>query len=332
MSITAQLLASVVLLLVAAAPAGAGAPGAEAAGKPGFCPDDGGVTVVVDFTELGGDVVVRCAPGSTGSGIDALVDAGFDVEGTQRWGTAFVCRLEGHPAADLKLDVEDDPGYQEQCVDTPPTSAFWAYSYADDGEDWTYSSQGASNHQAIEGGFEGWRFVLNHGPTEPAVAPTRPDPENEDDPEPPDPPEPPDEPSKPDKPSKPTKPDKPDRPSQEPTEQPTEEPTDEPSTEPIAPRADRPGAREDTPSKPDRPEKPAKPERPTKPANLDPEPAESGTTSQGVDITGDLPTESTASADEDATSPLATLAGVGVLALLGVGAGLTAYRRRSHST
>lgn len=345
MSTTARLLASGVLLLAAAAPAGAGATVAKAGGKPGYCTDDKGVTVVVDFTELGGDVVVRCAPGSTGSGIDALEDAGFDVEGTQRWGTAFVCRLEGRPAADEELDVKDDPGYKEQCVETPPTSAFWAYSYADNGEGWTYSSRGAHTHQAIEGGFEGWRFVLNHGPTDPAVAPTRPGSDNEDEGE-----EPGDEPSKPDrpeKPEKPSKPDKPDRPSQQeqpsgqpeqeerptddPTADPTDDPTDEPSTGPIGP-ADKPKPRDDKPNKPGKPGKPAKPEKPEKPAEPATEPAELGTTSEGADITGDLPTESTASADEDATSPVATLVGVGVLALLGIGAGLTAYRRRSHST
>jgi hypothetical protein len=273
MSTTARLLASGVLLLAAAAPAGAGAPVAKAGGKPGYCPDEEGVTVVVDFTELGGDVVVRCARGSTGSGIDALEDAGFHVTGTGQWGLAFVCRLEGRPADDEELDVKDDPGYTEQCVETPPTSAFWAYSYADNGEDWTYSSRGAHTHQAIEGGFEGWRFVLNHGPTEPAVAPLRPDSDNEDENEADD-EEPGDEPPKPDEPEEPSKPDKPDRPSQQeqpsgqpeqeerptddPTDGPTDDPTDEPSTGPIGP-ADKPKPRDDKPHKPEKPEKPAKP-------------------------------------------------------------------------
>ena len=350
MSTTARLVASGVLLLAAAAPAGAGAPAAKAAGEEGYCPDDEGVTVVVDFTELGGDVVVRCAPGPTGSGIDALDDAGFEVAGTQQWGTAFVCRLEGRPAADEELDVKDDPGYTEQCETTPPTSAFWAYSYADNGEDWTYSSEGASNHQAIEGGFEGWRFVLNHGPTDPALDAVRPPPPDDDEPQDPgnEPPKP-DKPEKPEKPEpepepepeKPGKPDQPsngaasDQPSDQPTDEPTDAPTDEPSTEPIGPPADRPKPRADKPEEPDKPGKPGKPgkpEKPTKPARAEPEPAELGTTAEGVDITGDLPTESTADADEDATSPTATLLGVGVLAMLGVGAGLTAYRRRSRST
>jgi hypothetical protein len=47
-------------------------------------------------------------------------------------------------------------------------------------------------------------------------------------------------------------------------------------------------------------------------------------------VTGDLPTQSAADAEEDATSGTTTLLGVGLLALLGAGAAFTAYRRRSQ--
>jgi hypothetical protein len=113
MSTFVRLLASGVLLLSAAAPAAGAAPalsGAPAAATPagtaGYCPGETGVTVVVDFTDLGGDVVVRCSPGETGTGLDALTGAGFTFEGTQRWGTAFICRLQGRPTADEELPVK----------------------------------------------------------------------------------------------------------------------------------------------------------------------------------------------------------------------------------
>ena len=133
-------------------------------GTPGFCPTDEGVTVVVDFGALGGTTIVRCAPGPVGRGFtghSALVDAGIAIEGTRRWGESFVCRLEGRPAANEKLPVRGNPGYQESCVDTPPAAGYWSYWHATNGGDWQYSQWGVKNRQAIRGGFEGWSFSLN---------------------------------------------------------------------------------------------------------------------------------------------------------------------------
>ncbi|NHW87681.1 hypothetical protein HA066_25035, partial [Escherichia coli] len=59
---------------------------AAATGNAGYCPDAGGVTVVVDFKELGGGTVVRCAPGDQATGLAALKNAGFQIAGTLRWG------------------------------------------------------------------------------------------------------------------------------------------------------------------------------------------------------------------------------------------------------
>lgn len=103
------------------------------------------------------------------NGLQALDRAGFTITGTQRQGLAFVCRINGRPAADEKLAMDGDPGYTEQCDDTPPPNAYWAYWYAADGGSWKYSSSGPASHQAVAGGYEGWRFELNRskGPTPP---------------------------------------------------------------------------------------------------------------------------------------------------------------------
>jgi hypothetical protein len=149
-------------------------------GTPGYCKTKKGVTVVVDFNELGGGIVVRCAPGPVGSGytgLDALQDAGFTPEGTKRWGLQFVCRIAGKPAPDQKLPIKGDPNYREACVDTPPAEAFWSYWYAPNGGTWTLSAEGPVNRDAIPGGFEGWSFSLNHSQQTappPGVAPKRP--------------------------------------------------------------------------------------------------------------------------------------------------------------
>ncbi|APE24408.1 MULTISPECIES: hypothetical protein [Streptomyces] len=135
-------------------------------GTAGYCPNSNGVTVVVDFQELGGGTIVRCAPGDQATGLAALENAGFDVTGTQRWGKAFVCRIEGKPTAAT-----------ESCVNTPPASAYWSYWHAPNGGNWTYSTSGASARKPALGSFEGWSFSLNKTAStnpKPRVAPVRP--------------------------------------------------------------------------------------------------------------------------------------------------------------
>lgn len=150
----------------------------QPAGTPGFCSGAHGTTVVVDLTSLGGEVIVRCAPGSADrTGLDALEDAGFDVEGTTRFGQSAVCRIEGRPAANEQLAVDDNDGYRESCIDMPPSAAYWSYWSADNGGEWNYSQYGLQNRDAIDGGFEGWSFALNSTsdePPAPGIDPVRP--------------------------------------------------------------------------------------------------------------------------------------------------------------
>ncbi|MEV5707157.1 hypothetical protein [Actinoallomurus sp. NPDC052274] len=136
------------------------------AGTAGYCPGGTGVTVVVDYQALGGATEIRCAPGAQASGLAALQNAGFTVTGTQRWGLAFVCRINGKPTSAT-----------EPCVDTPPASAYWSYWHASNGGTWTYSNQGASTYVPAQGSFEGWSFSTNAGPDTnppPRVTPVRP--------------------------------------------------------------------------------------------------------------------------------------------------------------
>ncbi|WP_428962935.1 hypothetical protein [Micromonospora fluostatini] len=161
--------ARAVLVLAVAAASSVVAPGpATAAGSAGYCPDANGVTVVVDFKELGGGTVVRCAPGDQATGLAALKNAGFQIAGTLRWGEGFICRIEGKPSTST-----------EKCVDTPPASAYWSYWHAPHGGSWTYSDKGVLNRTPPTGSFEGWAFSLNRradNAPRPAVPPSRPAP------------------------------------------------------------------------------------------------------------------------------------------------------------
>jgi hypothetical protein len=154
------------------------------AGNAGYCTSANGVTVVVDFTDLDqpGDgrpdygIVVRCVAKPVQNGVQALQLAGFSPEGTAQYGLAFVCRIGGRPAADEPLNRADDPGYTEQCQQTPPQSAYWEYWTAPNGGPWSFSASGAGSHHPIAGGFEGWSFSLNGSHHPPGVAPVRPGP------------------------------------------------------------------------------------------------------------------------------------------------------------
>ncbi|GCD97690.1 flagellar hook-length control protein FliK [Embleya hyalina] len=135
-------------------------------GSAGVCPNANGVTVIVDFQELGGATLTRCAPGDQATGLAALKNAGFQIQGTNRWGEAFICRIEGKPGVDT-----------EPCVNTPPASAYWSYWHAPNNGTWTYSSWGASARKPPLGSFEGWSFSKDKTDTTnppPRVAPTRP--------------------------------------------------------------------------------------------------------------------------------------------------------------
>ncbi|MFE5737064.1 hypothetical protein [Streptomyces celluloflavus] len=135
-------------------------------GSAGYCKDGTGVTVVIDFQDLGGPSLVRCAPGDQATGLTALKNAGIRITGTTRWGEAFVCRIDGLPGPE-----------SEPCIDTPPATAYWSYWHAGDGGPWTYSQWGVTNRKPPPGSFEGWSFARNQSEdtrTAPRIAPLRP--------------------------------------------------------------------------------------------------------------------------------------------------------------
>ncbi|MEU5551398.1 hypothetical protein ABZ738_16645 [Micromonospora sp. NPDC047793] len=119
------------------------------------CTGTTGVTVVVDYGPLGGGVQVACALGDPATGLAALQGAGYTVTGTQRWGLAFICRINGQPTSAT-----------EPCVNTPPASAYWSYWHASgSGAAWTYSTLGATSYNPAPGTVEGWSFGTGTAPS-----------------------------------------------------------------------------------------------------------------------------------------------------------------------
>lgn len=142
--------------LAAAAYAGLPTAPATAAG----CPTDHGVTVVVDFHQLGGGVQTACVADGGGQTASQLFPAaGFPLTYVQRQ-PGFVCRVSGKPA--------DNP-----CVNTPPADAYWAL-YWSDGESgrWTYATSGAGGQHVPDGGYVAFSWQGSSDSTPPGASPT----------------------------------------------------------------------------------------------------------------------------------------------------------------
>lgn len=137
------------LLLAAAATLPASAALAAAPDLGDACADETGVTVVVDATELEGDLTVGCAP-DPATGTEALAQAGF---AEARDPSGYICAVGGLP----------DP------CPTEFTGSYWSYWTAAPGGEWTAYAEGSDTAVPAAGTVEGWRY--GDGTQPPAVAP-----------------------------------------------------------------------------------------------------------------------------------------------------------------
>jgi hypothetical protein len=140
-------------LLAAAAYAGVPAAPAAAAG----CTSAHGVTVVVDFHELGGGVQSTCVlDGGDDYAADLFPTAGFPLVYVQRQ-PDFVCRVAGLPTQD-----------QDPCIYTPPADAYWSLWWTDeDGGGWTYSALNAGGLRIPDGGYLAFSWSTGSRPVPP---------------------------------------------------------------------------------------------------------------------------------------------------------------------
>lgn len=127
-----------------------GLPAAPASANEGACGEDEGVTVVVDFTDIGGAIEVGCASGDPVSGRSALEAAGFAATDSQ---PGMICAIGALP----------DP-----CPATFEGS-YWSYWNSSDGGEWVSYQVGADSSDPAPGEMEGWRY--NDGSTGPGIAP-----------------------------------------------------------------------------------------------------------------------------------------------------------------
>jgi hypothetical protein len=160
-------LAMVLAVLAVAIPT---APALATAQPVGDCTTTSGVIVAVDFAHWGGPVLRSCGSTPT-TGYDLLNQGGWQTAGTQHDGPGFICRI-GY--AGYQGGTQYPTPSQESCVLTPPASAYWAFWYANPGQNgWNYSQLGATSMDPEPGSVELWTFGgTNLGGTAGSAVPT----------------------------------------------------------------------------------------------------------------------------------------------------------------
>ncbi|MCY7397034.1 MAG: hypothetical protein LH468_12960 [Nocardioides sp.] len=122
------------------------------------CDGLSGVSVVVDFRELGGGIGQECASTGGQNAADSFTAAGFPLTRVQQQ-SGFVCRVQGAPASD-------------PCVDVPPATAYWGLWWTDGtSTSWRYSSLGVDSLRVPDGGSVAFAWNAGQGTRPPSVAP-----------------------------------------------------------------------------------------------------------------------------------------------------------------
>ncbi|GAA2152604.1 hypothetical protein GCM10009844_36090 [Nocardioides koreensis] len=151
---------AVVVMVTAAAALPAGpAPASAAAAS---CAAGHGVTVVVEFNELGRDDLDVCDEAGGGRTVARLLEANrLPLTYVQRQ-PGFVCRVAGLP--------EQDP-----CVNTPPDDAYWSLWWSDGSSDtWSYATTGVDSLEVPDGGSVALAWDGDEGEVLPATPPGAP--------------------------------------------------------------------------------------------------------------------------------------------------------------
>ncbi|WP_246259622.1 hypothetical protein [Streptomyces typhae] len=129
---------------------------AAAAPRPiGQCTTRSGAVLAVDFSDWGGPILRSCGTTPT-TGYELLNQGGWRTTGTGHDGPAFICRI-GYSG--FKGGKQFPTAAQDDCVLTPPATAYWSYWHADPGANtWKYSQLGAMLYKPKPGSVDLWIF------------------------------------------------------------------------------------------------------------------------------------------------------------------------------
>lgn len=127
--------------------------GVPVVGRP--CEQGEGVTVIVDFTTLGGGVRVGCAAGDQAHGFAALRAAGFRT--SSEGGVGRICTLDGLPTQ----------GYPYCWT----TGGFWSHWAEGSSDDWEFHQVGAGHGPLAPGHVSGWSWAQDFRSAPPRIPP-----------------------------------------------------------------------------------------------------------------------------------------------------------------
>src|SRR5699024_1552020 len=82
--------------------------------------------------------------------LNGFQQAGFSLSPVDRWGYAFVCRVDGKPGQD-----------REKCIDTPPADAFWAFFSSTNGSWGFVQNDSVTAKTPAKGSWIGLSFSQN---------------------------------------------------------------------------------------------------------------------------------------------------------------------------
>ncbi|MYT26975.1 hypothetical protein GTW69_43060, partial [Streptomyces sp. SID7760] len=141
--------------MTVAAFAATAAPAGAASQAMGQCTTTSGVVLAVDFSRWGGPVYRSCGTTPT-TGYELLNQGGWATTGTGHDGPAFICRI-GYSG--YQGGKQFPTAQQDDCVLTPPASAYWSYWHANPGQNtWEYSQLGAMLYKPKPGSVDLWIF------------------------------------------------------------------------------------------------------------------------------------------------------------------------------
>lgn len=87
------------------------------------------VNVYVDYGVLDkGEPSTTCVgiDGDKATALDVLRSAGYQLEGTAKYGAQIVCRVNLLPSATTAIGIEGHEDYVETCAEMPAEFAYWA--------------------------------------------------------------------------------------------------------------------------------------------------------------------------------------------------------------
>lgn len=121
------------------------------------------VTVYVDYGVLDNNSTSsKCIP-VTGkaNGLELLADADLAIDGTGKYGSQIVCRVNSLPSSIQPIGIEGHEDYVETCAEMPAAFAYWAVLVKDGTLPWGWASTGIDQVTLEAGDSIGLVFFEN---------------------------------------------------------------------------------------------------------------------------------------------------------------------------